>query len=53
MAPRFDRNPFVVAFYSLKLLLEICSVINVKKNVSNTRSPSFGASIRIVPLGQP
>ena len=45
MAPRFDRYPFVVAFYSLKLLLEICSVINVKKNVSNTRSPSFGASI--------
>ena len=53
MAPRFDRNPFVVAFYSLKLLLEIFSVINVKKNVSNTRSPSFGASIRIVALGQP
>ena len=31
MAPRFDRNPFVVAFYSLKLLLEIRSVINEKK----------------------
>ena len=31
MAARFDRNPFVVAFYSLKLLLEIRSVINVKK----------------------
>ena len=31
MAAHFDRNPFVVAFYSLKLLLEIRSVINEKK----------------------
>ena len=46
MAPRFDRNPFVVASYFLKLSLEIRSVVqkqkkNQNQNVSNTYKSKF------------